>query len=62
SDTRLIANLREVDCYNLILNAEEVKAVALLNPDFDFEGIVAKVSGEARSGDFSETERAVAGS
>lgn len=54
SPTRLIANLREVDCINLILNAEDVKVVALLNPDFNFSstGTVAKVSGEARSGDF----------
>lgn len=52
SDTRLIANLRQVDCLNLILNAEDVKAVALLNADFEYQGIFAKVSGEARSGDF----------
>src|SRR5262249_12377873 len=52
SDTRLIANLRQVDCYNLSLNAEDVQAVMILNPDFDFEGIPATLSGEARSGDF----------
>lgn len=52
SETRLIADLSYVTCDQLSLSGEDVRAVAWLNLDAALP-VTCKVSGEARSGDWS---------